>query len=385
MWQFWNGYVIIQVEGYSAARFLKRISNAGIRVSNVRRTDDGKLCLKLPATKFKALLRLRRGLPLRVHILKRGGLPFTLRKLWRRPVLWAGSAVLFIGMLFLSSRIFLIRIDETERIDPEEIKAQLNSHGLRPGVRPDGPILITAAEDMAAQIRDAAWVDLDHEGITLHVRIVETLPESAKKTDRVPSDVIAQKDGVVLSVNVMRGQARVKEGDHVHEGDVLISGTILYKDQSVETSADGVVTAAVQYRAEAELSDRITVPTETDNTETVRILRLGRWEISRSEPSFAHYRLTDARIVAVSPLLPITIEKQTAREIVLTERLMSSEEAEQNALAKAREAAFTLVPKDAAIINVYGSFREENGKRFAVAVVTAEETIGRTEENPHDG
>lgn len=385
MWQFWNGYVIIQIEGYSAARFLKRISDAGIRVSNVRRTDDGKLCLKLPATKFKALHRLRRGLPLRVHIIKRGGLPFVLQKLWRRPVLWIGSGVLFLALLILSSRIWLIRIDETERIDPEEIMALLNEHGLHTGARPNGPILITAAEDIAAQVRDAAWVDLDREGITLHVRIVETIPESVKKTDRIPSDVVAEKDGVVLSVNVMRGQARVKVGDRVQAGDVLISGTILYKDQSVETGADGFVTAAVQYRAEVEPDERITEPIETDNTETVRILRFAGREITRSEPSFEHYRLTDPRIVTVSSLLPITIEKLTAREIVFTERSMSAEEAEQNALVKAREAAYTQVPKDAAIINTYCSFREENGQRFAVAVVTAEEIIGRTEEKPHDG
>ncbi len=385
MWHFWKGYVIIQIEGLTAARFLKRISEAGIPVSHVRRTDDGKLLLKMPATQFRSLRRLRRGLPVRVHIIRRGGLPFLLRKIFRRPVLWIGSAVLFVAMLFLSDRIWLIRIDRTEHIDPAEIEAQLLAHGIYAGARPEGPILITAAEDMAAQISDAAWIDLDREGVTLHVRVVESIRHSPQKTDRVPSDILAEKDGVVLSVNVMRGQARVSEGDRVSAGDVLISGTILYKDQSVETSADGFVTAAVQYRAEAALEETVSEPKETECRETVRILRFAGWELAHSEPSFGHYSLTDARIVSVSTLLPVTIELRTAHEIVYTDRTLSSEEAEQYALIRAKEAAYALVPKDAAIINTYGSFRTENGQRIAVAIVTAEETIGKTEENPHDG
>ncbi len=385
MWQFWNGYVIIQIEGYSAARFLKRISEAGIRVSNVRRTDDGKLCLKLPATKFKALHRLRRGLPLRVHIIKRGGLPFVLQKLWRRPVLWIGSGVLFLALLILSSRIWLIRIDETERIDPEEIMALLNEHGLHTGARPNGPILITAAEDIAAQIRDAAWVNLDREGITLHVRIVETIPESIKKTDRIPSDVVAEKDGVVLSVNVMRGQARVKVGSRVQAGDVLISGTVLYKDRSIDMAADGSVYAAVEYRAETELSDRVTEAYETGSTEAVRILTFWGFEITRTGCAFEHYRLDHADTVTENGVLPFAIRTRTAQEIGFRERLLTEEEAAELAFTEAREQVYAMIPKDAAIINTYGTIQNRNGKRFAVVIVTAEELIGKTEEKPHDG
>ena len=128
----------------------------------------------------------------------------------------------------------------------------------------------------------------------------------------------------------------------------------------------------------------VTEAYETENTETVRVLRLFEWEILRSTPDFAHYRLTDAH-TAIFGMLPVTVEFLTAREIGFFERTLSGEEAEQLALSSAREQAFSAVPKDAAIINTYGTVRERDGKRIAVVTVTAEEIIGRTEEAPHDG
>ena len=382
MWQFWNGYVIIQIEGLCAARFLKRLADAGIRVFHVRKTDEAVLRLMIPARRFFDLRKLRRGLPLRIRIVGRGGLPFALRKLGRRPVLWIGTCLLFFGMLLLSTRIWVIRIGGTNRVDPEEIRSLLSERGIVPGARIEGPILITAANDLSAQIHDAAWIGLDREGVLLTVNVVEALPESTKRISTVPSDIKADKDGVVTSIRVMRGQARVKVGDRVKKGDVLISGTVIYKDSSYETSADGTVCAAVEYREETTLSDRITESYETEAEAAVRILRIWDLELLRTKQPFEHYRLTDPGTVTMNGLLPIAIETRTAREIGFRERALTEEEAEQYALQEARERAYQAIPRDAAIINTYGTIRTKNGARYAVVIVTAEEIIGKTEERP---
>lgn len=385
MWNFWKGYVIIQIEGLCAARFLKRIANAGIRVSNVTKTGDATIRFTVPVKRFFELRTLKRGLPLKLRIVGRGGLPFQLQKLRKRPVLWIGSCLLFLGIMVLSSRIWIIQIDDTQRVDRDEILMRLSEHGIRPGTRPEGPILITAANDLSAQIHDASWIGLDREGILLKVNVVESLQESTKRTDRVPSDVIAENDGVITEIQVMRGQARVKPGDRVKAGDVLISGVVQYKDQTVDMAADGVVYAAVEYRTETALSDRVTESYETESTETVRILRLWDHEILRTKPSFAHYRIADPASHTEIGLLPISIETVTAHEIGFRERMLTDEESEQYALTQAREKAYADVPRDATIINTYGTIRRKDGRRYAVVIVTAQEIIGRTEEVPNDG
>ena len=385
MWHFLQGYVIIQIEGLYASRFLKRMTASGIRVWNIRQNGSACIRLSIPVKSVFSLHKLRKGLPVRIRILSGHGFPFMLKKLGKRPVLWIGSLAAFFAITALSMRIWIIRIEETDLIDPKEIMDRLAEEGIHPGSYLEGPILITAANNLSAQVHDAAWIGLDREGVMLKVDIVESLPESTKHTDRIPSDIVAEKDGVITKIEVMRGQARVKVGDRVKMGDVLISGTILYQDSSYETSADGTVKAVVLYRAEAVLSDTVTESYETDSSESVRVLCVAGWEILRTVPSFEHYRLTDPKTIRVSSLLPVTIETYTAKEICFRERVLSEEESEQNALVLAREQAYADVPQDAAIIHTYGTVRIENGQRIAVVTVTAEEIIGRTEEVPHGG
>ena len=385
MWQFLKGYVIIRAEGLCTARFLRRITSTGIPVSNVEKVGGASILFTIPAKRFFELRTLRKGLPLRIRIVRRGGLPFLGAKLKRRPVLWIGSILLFLTIAILSKRIWIIRIDETKRVDRDEIMELLAERGIRPGASLKGPILITAANDLSAQIHDAAWIGLDREGVMLHVNVVEALPESVKRTDRVPSDIIAEKDGVVTSIQVMRGQARVKVGDLVSAGDVLISGDVIYKDETVHTAADGVVTAAVQYRAEIGLYDQVSECCETEATESVRALRIWDFEILRTKPRFEHYRLLDTGNIVANGLMPFSIEMRTAREIVFRDRMLSTEESEEYALTDAREKALASVPRGASVINTYGTIRTANGKRIAVVIVTAEEIIGKTEEKPHDG
>ena len=82
---------------------------------------------------------------------------------------------------------------------------------------------------------------------------------------------------------------------------------------------------------------------------------------------------------------PTYCDTRIAQEIVFRKRTLDASEAEQLALIEAREAALELVPKDASILNIYGTIRTRNGKQTAVVIVTAEENIGRTEEYPNDG
>ena len=385
MWLFLKGYVILQVEGLSVARLLRRLSENGIRVRRVRRTDQGGITFETDVKSFFRMHALKNGLPLRIHILERHGLPFLRQKLRKRPVLWIGTLAVLIGLCVLSRRIWIIRYEGVETIDREELTELLNEHGIRIGAELKGPVLITAANDLSARIQDAAWIGLDREGVTLKVSVVEALKESEKRSPDVPSNIVADKDGVVTEIVVLHGQPRVKVGDSVHIGDVLISGLVKRNDASYRTWADGTVRIAVRYASECELASEITEAVLTDRTESLRTLRIGSITILRTKPEYEQYRLTDPRTIAIGGCIPTFCDICTAQEIVFKTRTLDPEEAEQLALSEAREAALDLVPKDAKILNQYGTIRYSGGKTYAKVIITTEESIGRTEEYPNDG
>ena len=385
MWQFLRGYVILQIEGFSAARLMKRMTEHGIRIRHAVRTGPTSVRMEIDAKRFFALKRLRKGLPVRIRILERCGLPFLGKRLAARPVLWIGTLLLFAGILLASGRIWLIRVEGTARIDPEEVKARLRDKGITVGARLQGPILITAANELSAEIADAAWIGLDREGVTLTANVVEAMKETPKiRTDTV-SDVVADQDGVLTKLVVTHGQARAAVGDAVKAGDVLICGTVIRNDSSYETWADGEAAAAVTYTASAEAPETVTEWTESGATETLRAIRLFDWTLITQKPSFERYRVLEARTVSVSDRLPIVLAVVTVGELVERERVLSAEEAEQLALVRAMDLATEQAPKTAAILHRYATLKRKNGKTIAEATIITEETIGRTEERPHGG
>ena len=385
MWQFLKGYVILQIEGTSVARFLRRLADNGIVIRNLYHKAPSTVRFEIEKRRYFELHRLKKGLPVRIRIIKRKGVPFVARRMKRRPVLWIGTMMMLIAIPVLSARIWMIRIDGAEHIDRGAILELLKEHGLSIGSKPKGPVLITAANDLSVRVENAAWIGLDREGITLKVSVVESLPESEKNNLITPSDMIADKDGIVTGILVLRGQARVKVGDRIRKGDVLISGTVQWKDAEYQTRAIGRVTVAVDYDAACEVLPFTAEIVQTDRSESVRSIRIGPWTVLESKPGFDRYRITESRLIHVTDRLPVFCEERTAYEMIVRERALDEREAEQIAFCNAREAALHDVPKDARLLNQYGMIRKKDGKTYAVVIITAEETIGRTEDYPNDG
>jgi translation elongation factor EF-Tu-like GTPase len=99
-----------------------------------------------------------------------------------------------------------------------------------------------------------------------------------------------------------------------------------------------------------------------------------------TKPSFEQYRLTEERTIRISDRFPVCCVERTAQKIELIDRQLSEDESQQAALISAREEAMQSIPKNAMILNQYGSIQTIDGITKAVVIITAEETIGRTEE-----
>lgn len=68
---------------------------------------------------------------------------------------------------------------------------------------------------------------MSFDGVKLNVEIVErTMPPSITTYEQ-PSDIIAQKDGIITKIFCYKGTPLIKEGDYVKNGQVLISGDVI--------------------------------------------------------------------------------------------------------------------------------------------------------------
>lgn len=383
MWKLLRGYVILKAEGMHPARFLRRLPASGIPVFGIKSCGETSVVFCVPARDVRRLRPIRRRERCRLHILERHGFPFLWKRMLRRPVLLFGIPIAAAAVWIALSRIWFIRIDGTERTRPEEVLAMLDERGISVGKAPQGTMLIQAADDLSAQLREAAWVSLNRDGVVLRVTVQESDPQHTLIDRSRPSNVIAAKDAVIVSVETKRGKAAVSGGDRVYQGDVLISGHVVYSEDRTpyDTYAEGTVTGACVYTADAELPTSVTEYMPTGETGTIRTLLLAGVPVLHSHAPFAHYRETGTRTVSIARTgLPIGMTVVSVEELAERERILTEPERREQAELSAYRAAVALVPEHAAICSIHTTERVENGTVRIRCTVVTEEQIGINKE-----
>ncbi len=387
MWKNLRGYVILQIEGLGLARFLQRLLLSGVRVFCIRRVDETTATLGVLARDFKRLRPIRRRERCRIRILKRHGFPFVWKRLRRRPVLLYGVPLCVAALWILGTRIWTIRIEGAVRTDPGEVYAMLGEHGLSIGKRPKGNVLILAADDLSARLKDAAWVSLNRAGILLRVTVHESDPQTETPDWSTPADLIAKKDAVVVSVETKRGKAQVQPGQPVKRGDVLISGHVVYSEDrtAYDTRADGTVTGACVYIAESELPATVTEYVESGSAARWKQLLICGIPLWNPKPPFERYLETSDKTVMVSLFgLPVSIRSKDLSELTMQERILSESERREQAELYAVTDAVAMVPHDARICSIHTVEQTEGTTVRVRCTVVTEERIGLIKEYGHE-
>lgn len=383
MWLFGKGYVIIQIEGLALSAFLHQLDKQGIRVTDIRYLDSTTVRAALLKNDVPKLIPIRRRFRTKVRIVSRHGVPFLWRSIWQRPILVIGGLLMLLLMKAGSERIWSIQTIGATETQRQALPVLLEENGIVVGCRPKGDILISASDDLTARLPDAAWVELDRNGVYLTVTVSPFMPQTESKAKDGPAHIVAKKDGVILRIHVKRGESACRVGDIVRSGDVLIGGAIDFGEDRTPFTvcAEGTVTAAVVYRAECPLPEVLTEYRLTGETEQVTAVSIGTVQFMKKAGSFPHGYTEWEEPVRVSDLgIPVSIQYGTNYAFAETQVVLTRERAEQLARKQAQQEALDSVPKDASIISIHSFVQTMQGIDSVVCIVTAEEEIGIAKE-----
>lgn len=221
---YFTGYVRIRVTGPAVERFVNLAASRGHRVWRTRRRPRSlEANVSLPS--FRRLRPIARRTRSRVRILERRGLPFALGRARRRPLM-VGGALLSLAVLYvLSSLVWFVDIEGAEEFDPDLLREVVASLGLRPGVFKNSVDAREVERGLILAVNGLSWAAVEIHGTVAVVRVAEKDPLEMPNIPLPPADIVAAKDGVIVTLIVLAGQAVVKEGDTVKAGDLLIRGS----------------------------------------------------------------------------------------------------------------------------------------------------------------
>ena len=236
------GYLRVKFYGDYRERILSLCATNGINLWNTKTSGDAIISSVL-LRDFRHIRHIAAGQKIRVHILKKSGLPFVTQRYKRRFGILAGAVLFFCILEFMSGYIWIIDINGNHNVKDEEILAACEKIGITEGIKKDSIYPKFEREKLLLELDDIAWASLNIEGSRLTVNVTEIREYDREK---VYSNLKSTADGIIEKMDIVSGNSVVKVGDAVKKGDLLVSGIIETADSTRFVNSRGTVTARTE-------------------------------------------------------------------------------------------------------------------------------------------
>ena len=323
-------HIRCSIEGLNLERCLRNAAERGIIIKCISR-EPRKMTAFVPLRDWEMLESIAgQGgwKATKLYITGLGAALQTLKKNWFMII-----CILAVTVAFLAASQCVLRI-ETMNAGPyvHDIEDFLHEIGFQPPIRKSDCDLTRLRELLQWRYPDIAYIDCSFRGSTMVIAVHEG---ANGKTD-IPDDnrnIVAARDGIIVSVVTTAGTPAVFPGDIVRKGDVLISAYEKDRGEKVSAvAAEGIVTARVW------VNTAVTMPlTETEThysgqtAETLNVSCPLFDLLKEAENPFQLCDITTTSMPLGGVFIPLTVRRTTYSEYSLSENRLSPQQITQSA------------------------------------------------------
>ncbi len=373
----------LEIKG-ECEKLLNTLAEKGVYFWGTKIKEDGSLNINGSVFSAGKIIEEGEKLGCEVSVLKRIGLPFLAEKYKKRYGIIVGLVVSW-AFLFLSSLlVWDVQIAERSNEDPQKICSYLEKYGLETGTFLPTLNVRAVENQFLIEHPEYSFIAVNVCGTVARVELRHALKGGEVENLDVPSNVVAQKSGTVISVEAYGGSPVVKRGDVVEEGDLLIS-SFMEGSFGVTRSvhAYGKVMASVSYEFEVEIPFEYEVSSLTGREESkmsFQFLGLNVPFFSEENSSFEKCvaRSEKKRLEIFGIKLPLELEKvvyfeQEKKNVILSENEVKKKALEEFERWKSREIKGEIISEIADV-----TFDAEGKTCVIKASLIVEENIAET-------
>lgn len=242
-----SGIITIEAQSLIPEKFINLLWKNGINIRNIIKKDITTVNIDVSLKDYDKIKNIAKRTKTKVKIIERKGFAFFLIKIKRRSALAVGI-ILFIGIIYyLSTFIWNVDIITDHNLTPYEIRQQLKSCGIRPGISKRNINVYEIEENLMKNNDSIMWVRARVEGAKLKISAMERQSPPNIVSDDKPSNLVAKKDGEVIRIYTKAGTAVVKKGDMVRKGQIIVKGQQGNENSTYDVHATGNVTCRTFY------------------------------------------------------------------------------------------------------------------------------------------
>ena len=324
--------VQLKVEGKNLERFIKRLITHKISLLKVIQIDRKTLLITIYEKDYEKLKGLKTIY--RINIIDTYGVS-RFKKKWKKNHVLLLSIFLGLAVLIaLSHIIYQVEIVYLDKDVRNFLKRELEKEGIyRYQWKKSYQQLEQIKKKIIKNNQDKIeWMEIETVG-TKYVIRVEMRKLASKKKEPNIRHIVAKKDAIVRRVEASQGEIIRKNNDYVKSGDIIISGEIkLNEEVKNKVSAKGKVYGEVWYEVEVEIPYHYYDVKKTGRKNTVYTIEYfnHRFELLNSKP----FRQKECQVDKIWEhfVLPIRFQKEKQIEVIKTDKILTKNEAVQQAV-----------------------------------------------------
>ncbi len=369
-----KGILLIEIRGSGVEKFLNLALQQEIQIKGIAWLEEDCVRASVKLSDIYRLRHIARMSHCRFHIFRRIGLPFFLNRIKKRKMLGVGAFLFCIAFYLCGNIIFSVEVKSPFAVDEQSVKKvrdlatemNIQEGSMKWNIDADA-----AGKYILQKFEDVTWVSVETKGNKVVIQFVKRIAIADEDQTLAAGNIVANADGVIDAVLVMKGMPIVDEGDVVSKGDILIAGIDL--DGNL-VAAKGIVKAKLWYTGYGECQLQETGLRYT-GMETIlyNIAWQGKERLNfatRAQPSYQHFTLQQESLPLVlwrNIRLPVELIKNIYKEQQEYQIVYTEEIAWQHALADAQlEVKRNLPPQAQVSDTIIRSFGDEIIKRAQV-------------------
>lgn len=381
------GYLKICVSGYSPERFLNLCKNKKIDVWGLEAKHNA-YDMYIRISGFRKLKPILKKTQTKVSIEGRYGLPFFFHKYRKRKLFFVGVFLCLILVYSFTFLIWDIDLQGNQSITDDVLLEYLESQNISHGMVKSKVDCEQIAKNIRKNFDDIIWVSASVQGTRLFIHVKENTDtfEIADEMEE-PSDIVADKAGIIRSIVTRNGVPQVTTGAEIQIGDILVSGTVdvlndakeVVSHHYVMADADIVLERIVQY--EDKIEKKYDAKQYTNKKRRLFYIKLGENALafgwSKHAFEFSDTKTSEKELkIGDNFYLPFSVGSKTIREYEFIETEYSREEMETLLTSNYKRFCEELEENNATILDSNFSIIEENDGLKVSATITLLEEVG---------
>lgn len=354
----------ITVEGRNCAKVVNALLKRNVKVWDVKAQENA-FSFCIAKKDFEKTFAILKKLCYNYKVKEYVSVKIAIKTLIKKIPLLTGAVLSVLFIAIFSNTYLGIKSDGSKAQEVAVIEL-LQSDGIKIGARLDG-IDTDALKSRIIEKCKVADCSIKKQGNYLQITFLPT--KSVLDKTASYDAIVSTDEAIITSVIAHSGTAKVKKGDVVKKGDLLISNLVKAQngEDEIVVGASGIVWGEVYYRKTEIVSPIATVFVKTGKSKTYTVLSHVKKEFN--SPPYALYEVKREK-TTFNTILPLYYEKVTYEEIQERKVDIDLNEYAQNSLEKLKR-EYGLIIKDEG----YELAKASNGTYMLTTYLVSEKII----------